>query len=63
MTWPITIDDVRRAAARIAPHLSPTALRDYAPLDAVVGGGIRAIVLSGGNVDLPTLRRVVTEAL
>ena len=44
MTWPITIDDVRRAAARIAPHLSPTALRDYAPLDAVVGGGIRVLV-------------------
>ena len=44
MTWPITIDDVRRAAERIAPHLSPTALRDYAPLDAVVGGGIRVLV-------------------
>lgn len=44
MTWPITIDDVRRAAERIGPHLSPTALRDYAPLDAVVGGGIRVLV-------------------
>jgi threonine dehydratase len=44
MTWPITIDDVRRAAERIHPHLSPTALRDYAPLDAVVGGGIRVLV-------------------
>ena len=44
MSWPITIDDVRRAAARIRPHLSPTALRDYAPLDAVVGGGIGVLV-------------------
>ena len=44
MTWPITIDDVRRAEERIRPHLSPTALRDYAPLDAVVGGGIRVLV-------------------
>ncbi|MGZ3407574.1 MAG: threonine ammonia-lyase, partial [Polyangia bacterium] len=42
--WPITIDDVRRAAERIRPHLSPTALRDYAPLDDVVGGGIRVLV-------------------
>ncbi|MCU1279143.1 MAG: Pyridoxal-5'-phosphate-dependent protein beta subunit, partial [bacterium] len=44
MTWPITIDDVRRAAERIRPHLSRTALRDYAPLDAVVGGGIGVLV-------------------
>jgi threonine dehydratase len=44
MSWPITIDDVRRAAERIRSHLSPTALRDYAPLDAVVGGGIRVLV-------------------
>jgi threonine dehydratase len=44
MTWPITIDDVRRAAERIRPHLVPTALREYAPLDAVVGGGINVLV-------------------
>ncbi|HEX8953988.1 MAG TPA: pyridoxal-phosphate dependent enzyme, partial [Polyangia bacterium] len=44
MSWPITIDDVRRAAERIRPHLGPTALRDYAPLDAVVGGGITVLV-------------------
>jgi threonine dehydratase len=42
--WPITIDDVRRAAERIRPHLLPTALRDYAPLDDAVGGGIRVLV-------------------
>jgi threonine dehydratase len=44
MIWPITLDDVRRAAERIRPHLSPTALRDYAPLDAVVGGDLRVLV-------------------
>ena len=44
MTWPYTIDDVRRAAERIAPHLAATALRDYAPLDATVGGGISVLV-------------------
>jgi len=44
LIWPITIDDVRRAAERIAPHLRATALRDYAPLDAAVGGGIRVLV-------------------
>ena len=44
MTGPITIDDVHRAAERIRPHLSATALRDYAPLDAVVGGDIRVLV-------------------
>jgi len=44
VTWPYTIDDVRRAAERIAPHLAATALRDYAPLDAAVGGGISVLV-------------------
>ena len=44
VTWPITIDDVRRAAERIRPHLAATALRDYAPLDATVGGGISVLV-------------------
>jgi threonine dehydratase len=43
VTWPITIDDVRRAAERIRPHLAATALRDYAPLDAAVGGGITVL--------------------
>jgi threonine dehydratase len=44
VSGPITIDDVHRAAERIRPHLSPTPLRDYAPLDAVVGGDIRVLV-------------------
>ena len=44
MKWPIEIADVEAAAARLAPHLKPTALRSYAPLDAEVGGGIRLFV-------------------
>jgi threonine dehydratase len=43
-SWPITLDDVRAAAARLRPHLVPTALRDYAPLDAAIGSGIRLVV-------------------
>lgn len=42
--WPITFDDVLRARERIRPHLTPTPLRSYAPLDEAVGGGIRVFV-------------------
>src|SRR5689334_18547805 len=38
--WPITIDDVRAARARIAPHLRPTPLRRYAPLDDALGAAV-----------------------
>jgi len=57
-TWPITLDDVRDAARRLAPHLVPTPLRHYAPLDAAVGHGITVLT----NIDAETLRRVVTRA-
>jgi threonine dehydratase len=42
--WPISIDDVRAARSRIAPHLSPTPLRGYRQLDAVIGGDITLVV-------------------
>jgi threonine dehydratase len=42
--WPITIDDVRSARERIAPHLVPTPLRSYGTLDAAAGAGIRVLV-------------------
>ena len=42
--WPITIEDVRAAAARLRPHLEPTPLRAYAGLDEAVGRGIRVRV-------------------
>lgn len=40
----ITWADIVAARARIAPYLSPTALRSYATLDAELGGGIRVLV-------------------
>jgi threonine dehydratase len=44
VTWPITWDDITAARRRIAPHLSPTPLRRYTPLDDEVGRGIRVLV-------------------
>jgi len=43
-TFPITIVDVLEAARRIRPHLQRTPTRSYAPLDAVVGNGVRVVV-------------------
>jgi threonine dehydratase len=40
VTWPITIDDITRARARIAPYLSPTPLRHYPELDAATGARV-----------------------
>jgi threonine dehydratase len=42
--FPIAFSDVLQARRRIAPHLSPTPLRNYAPLDAAVGHGLRVFV-------------------
>jgi len=42
--WPITFADVVDARNRLRPHIPPTPLRAYAPLDAAVGGGIRVLV-------------------
>ena len=42
--FPIAFPDVLQARRRIAPHLSPSPLRSYAPLDAAVGHGIRVFV-------------------
>ncbi len=41
---PISLKDVKRAAARLRPHVSPTPLRRYAPLDEELGGGVRVWV-------------------
>lgn len=43
---PVTLDDVRAAAARIAPHLdvSPSPARRYPALDRLVGHDIRVVV-------------------
>lgn len=44
MAWPITFADALAARTRIAPHLPPTPLRAYAPLDEEVGHGIHVLV-------------------
>jgi len=43
-SWPIEFQDVVNARDRIKPHLSPTPLRSYAPLDDHVGHGIHVLV-------------------
>jgi threonine dehydratase len=52
MTYPIRFDDVTAARARIAPYLTPSPLRRYAPLDAELGHGIRVLVKHDNH--LPT---------
>lgn len=42
--WPITIDDVRAANARIASYLPPTPLREYPRLAERIGNDIRLFV-------------------
>ena len=42
--WPITIDDVRAARARIAPFMSPSPVYEYPLLDEAVGHGVRLSV-------------------
>jgi len=42
--WPITIDDVRAARARLLPYLAPSPLYHYPLLDEVVGHGINVLV-------------------
>ena len=42
--WPVTIEEVRATRERIRGRLTPTPLRRYAPLEEVVGYGIRVYV-------------------
>lgn len=42
--WPISFDDVLRARERLAPYLTPTPLRHYPLLDALIGGDTRLLV-------------------
>ena len=39
--WPVTYERVLAARERLRPHLSPSALRAYAPLDVAVGPDLR----------------------
>lgn len=42
--WPISFQDVIAAEKRIRPFLPPTPLRDYAPLNAIIGHQIQVFV-------------------
>lgn len=42
--WPITLDDVRAARARIAPYVAPSPLYSHPLLDEALGHGIRVHV-------------------
>lgn len=43
-TWPITLDDVHAARARIAPYMAPSPLYHYPLLDAAVGHDVHVLV-------------------
>lgn len=40
-SWPISLADVSSARDRIRPYFGPTPLRNYAPLDRVIGKSIQ----------------------
>lgn len=42
--WPVSYAGVLAAEQRVRPHVAPTALREYAPLDDAVGHGTRVWV-------------------
>ncbi len=43
-SWPITLNDVHAARARIAPYMAPSPLYNYPLLDAAVGHGVHVLV-------------------
>ena len=42
--WPVTFAGVLVAERRVRPHVPPTALREYPPLNDTVGRGTRVWV-------------------
>jgi threonine dehydratase len=44
VAWPISLADVRAARERIAEHIVPTSVREYAALNQAVGHDIRVLV-------------------
>lgn len=42
--WPITLDDVQRARERIVRYLTPTPLRGYPQLDALMAAGTSLLI-------------------
>ncbi len=54
--WPISIDDVRAARERLRPYLSPSPLRRYPLLDALVGHGIEVYVKHENHLPVQTFK-------
>ncbi|MBK6489736.1 MAG: pyridoxal-phosphate dependent enzyme [Gemmatimonadetes bacterium] len=44
LPWPITLDEVHAARARIAPYMAPSPLYNHPLLDAAVGHGVHVLV-------------------
>src|SRR5260370_7714862 len=42
--WPVVLQDVESARARLHTHLRPTPVREYPLLNDIVGNGIRVVV-------------------
>ena len=54
--WPISFDDVLAARERLRPYLSPSPLRQYPQLDALVGHGIRVYVKHENHLPVQTFK-------
>lgn len=55
-SWPITIDDVLAARDRLRPYLTPSPLRQYPLLDALVGHGISVFVKHENHLPVQTFK-------
>ncbi|MHB1096830.1 MAG: threonine ammonia-lyase [Gemmatimonadaceae bacterium] len=54
--WPISFEDVLAARARLRPYLSPSPLRRYPLLDALVGHGIQVFVKHENHLPVQTFK-------
>ncbi len=54
--WPISIDDVLAARERLRPYLTPSPLRRYPQLDALVGHGISVYVKHENHLPVQTFK-------
>ncbi|MHB1313121.1 MAG: threonine ammonia-lyase, partial [Gemmatimonadaceae bacterium] len=54
--WPISFDDVLAARARLLPYFTPSPLRRYPLLDALVGHGIQVFVKHENHLPVQTFK-------
>jgi len=54
--WPISFDDVLAARERLRPYLTPSPLRRYPQLDALVGHGIEVFVKHENHLPVQTFK-------